>query len=60
VAEFDFSLGDGPLDRFIDMPPFPHDVPADMKAWLGDPSHLKIAFDGLVLTCIGIAIRKAG
>jgi SAM-dependent methyltransferase len=60
LAPFDFSLGDGPLDKFVDMPPYHHDLPANMGAWLGYPAHLKLAFDGLVVTCIGVAIQKAG
>jgi SAM-dependent methyltransferase len=59
VADFDFSLGDGPLDRFIDLPPYHHDLPAAMTEWLGHPAHLKIAFDGFVATCAGLAIQKA-
>jgi 2-polyprenyl-3-methyl-5-hydroxy-6-metoxy-1,4-benzoquinol methylase len=59
VTPFDFSLGDGPLDRFIDMPPYIHDLPAEVAQWLGFPAHLKVAFDGLVVTCIGLIIRKA-
>ena len=60
VPPFDFFLGDGPLDRFVDLPPYHHDLPADVGAWLGYPAHLKLAFDGLVVTCVGIVIRKAG
>ena len=59
VAPFDYSLGDGPLDRFVDLPPFVQDLPDHINSWLGPPMHLKLAMDGLVVTCIGIAIEKA-
>lgn len=59
VAPFDFSLGGGPLDRFVDLPPFHHDLPDHIGEWLGPPAHLKVAFSGMVVTCIGIAIEKA-
>jgi len=58
VAPFDYSLGDGPLDRFVDLPPFSHDLPEHINKWLGDPAHIKLAMDGLVVTCIGIAVEK--
>jgi len=41
IAPFDFSLGDGPLDRFIDMPPFHHDLPDYIGEWLGQQAHLR-------------------
>jgi 2-polyprenyl-3-methyl-5-hydroxy-6-metoxy-1,4-benzoquinol methylase len=59
VAPFDYSLGDGPLDRFVDLPPFVQDLPEHINKWLGDPVHIKLAMDGLVVTCIGIAVEKA-
>jgi hypothetical protein len=59
VAPFDFTLGDGPLDKFVDLPPWSHDLPPEMNEWLGEPSHLKLGFDGIVATCIGIIITKA-
>ena len=59
VAPFDYSLGDGPLDRFVDLPPFSHDLPEHINTWLGQPAHIKLAMDGLVVTCIGIVVEKA-
>lgn len=58
VADFDYALGDRPLDRFIDLPPFHHDLPDDLAAWLGAPQHLKVAVDGFAATCFGLIIRK--
>jgi hypothetical protein len=59
VAPFDYALGTGPLDRFVDLPPYHHDLPEHLGTWLGEPAHLKLAMDGLVVTCIGIAVEKA-
>lgn len=59
VAPLDFDIGDKPMDRFIDLPPWGHDMPAEWQRWHGDPAHLKIAFDGFVSTCFGLVIRKA-
>ena len=60
VAPLDFDIGDKPMDRFIDLPPWSHDLPAEWQRWHGQPAHLKIAFDGFVSTCFGLVIRKAG
>ncbi|WP_333573269.1 methyltransferase domain-containing protein [Sphingomonas sp.] len=53
VAPLDFSLGDKPFDRFIDLPPFHHDLPDAITDWLGAPQHLKVAVDGFPATCFG-------
>jgi 2-polyprenyl-3-methyl-5-hydroxy-6-metoxy-1,4-benzoquinol methylase len=58
VAPLDFALGDRPLDRFIDVPPYHHDLPEDIAAWLGAPQHLKVAVDGFAATCFGVIVRK--
>lgn len=60
VAELDFDTGSGPLDRFIDLPPWHHDLDAGAIDRLGDPRHLKLAIDGFVSTSYGIIVRKAG
>ena len=59
VAPLDFDLGDGPMDRFVDVPPWSHEMPADLGPWLGDPLHMKIGFAGFVSTCFGIVVAKA-
>lgn len=59
VAPFDFDLGDRPMDRFIDLPPWSHDLKPAMNDWLGPAPHLKVANDGFVTTCFGLKIRKA-
>jgi SAM-dependent methyltransferase len=60
VAPFDFDLGSGPLDRFIDLPPWSHDLPPALSEWIGPQDHLKVATDGFVATCFGLKIKKAG
>lgn len=59
VAELNFDLGKKVMDRFVDLPPFHHDMPAEIQEWVGEQYHLKVGFDGFVTTCIGIIVRKA-
>ena len=58
VAPLDFDVGDGPMDRFIDLPPWIHDLPDEYASWHGNPACLKVAIDGFVSTCFGLVIRK--
>lgn len=60
VSPFDFSLGGGVLDQFVDIPPFHHDLSQQMQDWLGFPAHLKLAFEGIIVTCVGLIVRKGG
>ncbi|MEA3052275.1 MAG: hypothetical protein QOG72_1178 [Sphingomonadales bacterium] len=60
VAELDFGLGGRPLDGFIDVGPFSHELPAVLSEWLGQPLHLKVGFHGYATTCFGVIVRKAG
>ena len=60
VAPFDFALGEQPLDRFIDVPPFIHDLPEEWAKWMGAPAHLKVSVDGFVATCFGLVVTKGG
>ena len=59
VAELNFQYGSKPMDRFIDLPPYHHDLPKDMAEWIGDAAHLKLGVDGFVCTCFGIVVEKA-
>lgn len=59
VAPLDFSLGDRPLDRFIDLPPYHHDLSPELAEWVGPPQHLKVAVDGFASTCFGLIVRRA-
>lgn len=46
VAAIDWNTGAGPVDRYLDMPPYRHDP------------HLKMMLNGFVTTSIGIIVRK--
>lgn len=60
VAELDFDVGSKPLDRFIDMPPWSHDLPDSVKTtWGSDSAHIKLNIDGFPCTCFGMIVRKA-
>ncbi len=60
VRPLDLSIGDKPLDRFIDLPPFPHNYSDFMRSQWGDEnSHLKVSVDGFPCTCFGLIIEKA-
>lgn len=60
VASLDFNVGDKPLDKFIDIPPFPHDMNDYLReAWGGkDNNHIKVSVDGIPVTCFGIIVTK--
>jgi hypothetical protein len=61
VGELDFRIGDKPLDKFIDVPPFAHDWPKPLALeWRDSPAHLKISIDGFASTCFGLIIGKRG
>ena len=60
VAPLDFSVGDKILDRFIDLPPYSHDMtPFQHTYWGGNNNHIKAACDGFAVTCFGLIIKKA-
>jgi SAM-dependent methyltransferase len=60
VASLNFSVGDRLLDRFIDLPPFAHEMSSHPSVdWIPGPSHLKLAIDGFASTCFGLIIRKS-
>jgi hypothetical protein len=46
VAAMDWDPGDGPVDRYLDMPPYRHDP------------HLKMMLMGFTTTSIGIIVRR--
>lgn len=60
VAALDFTPGDGPLDQFIDLPPWRDETIATIGGGAGPALHLKVGVDGFPCTCIGLAITKAG
>jgi hypothetical protein len=60
VAPLDFSVGEKVLDRFIDLPPYSHDMTSFQQAhWGRDSNHIKAAVDGFASTCFGLIIKKA-
>ncbi len=59
VAPLDFDVGDKPLDKFIDLPPYHHDWTVYQHAiWNNPVHHLKLSFDGFACTCFGLIVRK--
>jgi hypothetical protein len=59
VAALDFDVGNKPMDRFIDLPPYDHDlVGTARESWHGHTKHLKLMLDGFPSTCFGLIIEK--
>lgn len=60
VESFDFDIGNKPLDRFIDIPPFQETwSEIAQQSWSGGhPGHLKVEWDGFVVTCFGLIVTK--
>lgn len=61
VAPLNFDFGDGPLDDFIDVPPYEWEVMFQHNRLTGTKehsAHLKLAIDGFACTCFGLVIRK--
>lgn len=52
-----FDIGDGVLDRFIDIPPYA-DLPDSMRDIGAHPAHLKLSVDGFACTCFGVVVEK--
>lgn len=61
VAPLDFDVGSKPLDRFVDVPPWEHDMtPYQRAIWGGDAAHIKLSIDGYASTCFGLVVVKVG
>ena len=58
VADLDLSPGTEILDRFIDIPPFAHDLTPELTSFAHAVPHLKVSVDGFPATCFGIIIRR--
>jgi SAM-dependent methyltransferase len=56
VAELDFTVGDGVLDRFVDLPPFDLDVHRRALP----PFHLTASVWGFRCTSFGLIVRRGG
>jgi 2-polyprenyl-3-methyl-5-hydroxy-6-metoxy-1,4-benzoquinol methylase len=61
VAPLDFDVGNQPLDKFIDLPPYlDHRESAQLRTWAKDGTpHLKLAIDGFASTCFGLIVHRA-
>lgn len=61
VAALDFDVGSNPLDRFIDLPPYPGDPGRPLEKMRGhlENAHLKLAVDGFASTCFGLIVKKS-
>ena len=59
MAPLDFDVGDGPMDTFIDCPPFPGGPRDHLLTCWPHSYHLKVSFEGIPTTCFGLIIRKA-
>jgi 2-polyprenyl-3-methyl-5-hydroxy-6-metoxy-1,4-benzoquinol methylase len=58
VEPLDFDVGNKPLDKFIDVPPFPIGRRAHLfRAW-PESYHIKVACEGYPTTCYGLIVRK--
>ncbi len=55
-----FDVGDGVLDRFIDIPPYSVDEGFKKNYWtsIKQDAFLKLSIGGFACTCFGIVIRK--
>jgi hypothetical protein len=58
VAKLDFDVGHGPLDKFIDLPPYLHDWDTVPTMWEHGQDHIKLAIDGFACTSFGLIIRR--
>lgn len=60
IAPLDFDIGSGPIDRFIDLPPYDHDLVGHVgRSWGGSANHLKLMLDCFASTCFGLIIQRA-
>jgi len=59
VARLNFNVGRKPLDRFIDVPPYPHNwCKWQRDMWQESVVHLKLSVDGFACTCFGLIVQK--
>jgi hypothetical protein len=57
VEPLNFNVGDGPLDSFIDLPPY-RDEESPLTAGTGySPLHMKLTIGGYPSTCFGVIVR---
>ena len=57
VAPLNFKAGDGPLDCFIDTPPYAGNMSTDLQeVWGSESLHLKLMLGGAVCTSFGLTV----
>lgn len=57
LPPIDFDVGQGPVDFFVDLPPYPQHGSAYYQTELS-ALHLKLMVDGFPCTCYGVTFRK--
>jgi len=60
VAPLDFDLGEGPIDRYIDVPPYAWDS-GPAASWFtsfAHRAHLKLSVLGVPCTCFALIVQK--
>ncbi len=58
VTPMDFDVGHKPMDKFIDLPPYPIGGRAHLFEHWRDSYHLKAMCDGFPTTCYGLIVRR--
>jgi 2-polyprenyl-3-methyl-5-hydroxy-6-metoxy-1,4-benzoquinol methylase len=60
VEPLDFDVGDGAIDRYIDIPPYSWDLktPSSWFDSFSQRAHLKLNVDGFACTCFGLIVVK--
>lgn len=63
-ADMNFDLGNGPIDSFVDLPPYSEAMRGYMFARDEGPeagmAHLRLAIEGQASTCYGLWARRGG
>lgn len=60
VEILDFDVGDKPMDKFIDVPPYPVGDRAHLLHTWPDSHHIKAMCQGFPTTCYGLIARRGG
>lgn len=58
VAAMDFDVGAKPLDKFIDVPPFPVGRRSHLLRPWPESYHIKVMCEGFPTTCYGLIVRR--
>ncbi|WP_235924472.1 SAM-dependent methyltransferase [Roseomonas harenae] len=55
MLPMDFGTGNGILDQFVDLPPYPN---ANWPLPIPEPPHLRLSIQGMVATSIGLTVER--